>query len=135
MDTAAAMFRSLADRWASVFVHPQELLRARPAPDTWCPVEYAQHTVFAIGAIEWAARQFVQGQSPDWTQEPQDLTGEFEHDIHDCGRFEVAATLAGLESVARSMAAVAMRLTPEEQARTADYGGGLVINTAAVVRH
>lgn len=53
MSTAAALMRSLGDRWASVFSHSEELLRARPAPETWCPVEYAQHTTFAIGAIEW----------------------------------------------------------------------------------
>jgi hypothetical protein len=33
------------------------------------------------------------------------------------------------------MAAFAVNLTAVEQDRRADYGGGLVINTAAVVRH
>lgn len=135
MSEAAAMFRSLGTRWASAFGHAEGLLRERPAPDTWCAVEYAQHTTYAIGGIEWAAREFVDGRSPDWTHEPQDLAGEFEHDTHACERFEVVSTLAALESAAGSMAAFAIKLTPEEQHRTADYGDGLVINTAAVVRH
>lgn len=135
MGEAAAMLRSLGARWASVFSHSERLLRERPAPDTWCPVEYAQHTTFAIGAIEWAAHQFVDGRSPDWAQEPRDLAGQFEHDTHDCGRFELASTLGALESAASSLAAFAAALTAEELARTADYGDGLVINTAAVVRH
>jgi hypothetical protein len=48
--------------------------------------EYAQQATFAIGAIEWAALHFVDGRSPDWSQEPQDLAGQFEHDNHDCDR-------------------------------------------------
>jgi hypothetical protein len=135
MGKAAAMLSSLGDRWASLFSHSEELLRARPAPDTWCSVEYAQHTAFAIDAIEWAARQFVEGRSPDWTQEPRDLGGTFEHDLHDCGQYSVAATLDVLSSAAQSLAAFATALTPEEQSRQADYGDGLIINTAAVVRH
>ena len=116
--------------------HPETIVRARPAPDTWCPVEYAQHTAFAIRAIEWAAREFVAGRSPDWSQEPRDLPGQFEHDVHDCGRYALTATLDIMRSAADSMAAFAVTLTPEEQGRRADYtGSGLVINTAAVVRH
>lgn len=135
MGEAAAMLRGLVDSWASVFSHSEELLRARPAPATWCPVEYTQHTTFALGAIEWAAGQFIDGRSPDWTQEPRDLAGEFEHDLHNCDRFEIASTLDALNSASRSMAAFAENLTTAEQDRRADYGRGLVINTAAVVRH
>ncbi len=135
MGKAADMLRSLGDRWAAVFSHSEELVRARPAPETWCAIEYAQHVAFAIGAIEWAAREFVAGHSPDWTQEPQDLAGQFEHDAHDCERFDIASTLGDLGSAARSMAAFALNLTLEEQDRRADYVGGLIINTAAVVRH
>jgi hypothetical protein len=135
MDEAAAMLSRLGGRWASAFSQSEELLRARPAPDIWCAIEYAQHTAFAIGAIEWAARHFVDGRSPDWSQEPHDLAGEFEHDRHECDRFEVVSTLDVLERAAMSMAAFATKLTQEEQDRRADYGDGLVINTAAVVRH
>jgi hypothetical protein len=135
MGGAAALLGTLGDRWASVFSHSEELLRARPEPGTWCPVEYAQHSTFAIGAIEWAARQFVDGRSPDWSQEPQDLAGQFEHDNHDCDRFDLASTLEGLKSAARSLASFAANLTPQAQDRKADYGDGLIINTAAVVRH
>jgi hypothetical protein len=135
MGDAVARFHSLGGRWALVFTHSEQLLRARPAPGTWCAVEYAQHTAFVIGAIEWAARQFVDGRSPDWAQEPQDLAGAFEHDLHDCDRFAIASTLGILSAAARSMGDFAMNLTPQEQDRRADYGGGLVISTAAVVRH
>lgn len=135
MAEAAALLSSLGERWTSAFSQPEELLRRRPAPDTWCSVEYAQHTAFAIGAIEWAAREFVAGRSPDWSQEPNGLAGVFEHDLHDCERFEVASTLDILGSAAKSMAGFALNLTLPEQNRQADYGDGLVINTAAVVRH
>ena len=111
MSTAAALMRSLGDRWASVFSHSEELLRARPAPETWCPVEYAQHTTFAIGAIEWAAGEFAAGRSPDWTREPEGLAGQFEHEMHDCDRFELAGTIEALGSAAMSMATFATTLT------------------------
>jgi hypothetical protein len=135
MTEAAAMLRSLGDRWASVFTHSEELLRARPAPDTWCAIEYTQHTTYALGAIEWAAGEFVAGRSPDWTQEPEDLAGQFEHDVHDCKQSEIAPTLDALSSAAGSMAAFAANLTTAEQERRADYDVGFTINTAAVVRH
>lgn len=135
MRDAATMLSSLQDRWASVFTHSVQLLRGRPAPNTWCAIEYAQHTTYALGGIEWAAREFVAGRSPDWTQEPQGLAGQFEHDIHDCDRFDIASTLDELGFAARSMAALTVDLTPEDQQRRADYGDGLVINTAAVIRH
>jgi hypothetical protein len=135
MGEAAAALHSLGNRWASAFAYSEELLRRRPAPNTWCAVEYAQHTVFAIGAIEWAGHEFVEGRSPDWTQEPRDLAGEFEHDLHDCDRFDVASTLDALQSASTSMADFAANLTPAEQDRRADYGRGLILNTAAVVRH
>ena len=135
MKNAAARLRDLGEDWSTVFSLPEELVRARPAAETWCPVEYAQHTAFALGAIEWAARQFVRGLSPDWNDEPQDLAGKFEHDVHDCHQFALRPTLNILMSAASSMADLATSLTPQEQARRADYGGGLIINTAAVVRH
>lgn len=132
---ATALFSTLKDRWAAVFTRPEALLRTRPAPETWCPVEYAQHTACAIGSIEWAARLFVQGRSPDWSTLPKDLPGEFEHSDHDCGRFDVTSTLEVLGSAATSMAAFVANLTTDQQSRTADYGGGFILNTAAVVRH
>jgi hypothetical protein len=135
MNEAAARFRGLGGRWRSEFSCSEELLRARPAPETWCALEYAQHTACAIGAIEWAAGEFVEGRSPDWAHAPKDLAGQFEHDRHDCDQFGMDASLRILESAAASMAQYAAELTAEEGNRTADYGGGRVINTAAVVRH
>lgn len=135
MSEAVAMLRSLGDRWALVFTHSEELLRARPAPDVWCAVEYSQHTTHATGSIEWAAREFVDGRSPDWSQMPPDLAGQFEHTDHDCDRFEIVSTLDELGSAARSMAAFAESLTPEALDRRADYRGGRIVNTAAVLRH
>ena len=111
-------------------------LRARPESDTWCAVEYAQHVVSAIGGIEWAARLFAAGRSPDWNELPEDsLAGVFEHDTHDCGRFDIADTLESLGTAARSMAAFAESLTPEEQVVIAVYFEDEVINTTAVIRH
>jgi hypothetical protein len=114
----------------------EERLRARPEPETWCAVEYAQHVVSAIVGIEWAARLFATGRSPDWDKLPEDsLPGVFEHDAHDCGRFDVAETLGSLGGVAMSMAAFAESLTPEEQVATAVYFDEQVLNTTAVIRH
>jgi S-DNA-T family DNA segregation ATPase FtsK/SpoIIIE len=130
-----ARLRSLGDRWAAVFANPAELLRARPAPETWCAVEYAEHVTYALGAIEWAAGEFVAGRSPDWDAEPKDLAGQFEHESHDCERFDVSATLRELDAAAHSMAGFAEQLTAEELGRTANYTETLVLTTAAVVRH
>ena len=136
LSATVARFRSLPDRWSEVMSQDEERLRTRPEPDTWCAVEYAQHVVSAIGGIEWAAREFAAGRSPDWDESPEDsLPGVFEHDTHDCDRFDIADTLESLGAVARSMATFAESLTPEEQVVIAVYSKDQVINTTAVIRH
>jgi S-DNA-T family DNA segregation ATPase FtsK/SpoIIIE len=133
---AVARLRTLPDRWSEVMSQAEELLRARPESETWCAVEYAQHVVAAIGSIEWAARIFAAGRSPDWDELPEDsLPGVFHHGTHDCSRFDIAGTLESLGAAARSMAAFAEALTPEEQAAIALYAEDQVINTTAVIRH
>ena len=65
---------------------------------------------------------FAAGRSPDWDELPEDaLPGVFEHDTHDCDRFDVADTLESLGAAARSMATFAESLTPEEQVVIAVY--------------
>jgi hypothetical protein len=94
LSAAVARIRALPDRWSEVMSHDEGRLRARPEPDTWCAVEYAQHVVSALGGIEWAARIFAAGYSPDWDELPEDsLPGVFEHDTHECSRFDFADTL------------------------------------------
>ncbi len=136
LSATAARVRALPDRWSEVMSQDEELLRARPEPDTWCVVEYAQHVVSAIGGIEWAARVFAAGRAPDWDEMPEDsIPGVFEHDTHDCGRFDIDDTVESLGVAARSMAAFAESLTPEQQVVTAVYFGDWVLNTTAVIRH
>lgn len=130
-----AHLRSLPARWSEVLAQDEALVRARPEPETWCAVEYAQHVVNAICGIEWAARLFASGHSPNWAEEPADLLGVFEHATHDCGRFGIDETLDQLAAVAASMADFTESLTPEEQGMIATYAPGQVINTTAVVRH
>jgi hypothetical protein len=90
----------------------------------------------AIGGIEWAARVFAAGRSPDWGELPEDaLPGVFEHDTHDCARFDLVETLGSLGAAARSMADFAESLTPDEQAVIAVYWEPQVLNTTAVIRH
>jgi hypothetical protein len=136
LSAAVARLRALPDRWSEVMSQDEERLRARPEPDTWCAVEYAQHVINAIASIEWGARVFAAGRSPDWDELAEDsLPGVFEHDMHDCEQFEIADTLESLGAVARSMATFAESLTPEEQVVNAVYSKDQVINTTAVIRH
>jgi hypothetical protein len=53
LSATVARIRALPDRWSEVMSQDEERLRARPEPDTWCSVEYAQHVVNAIASIEW----------------------------------------------------------------------------------
>lgn len=135
MFEAVARLRSLGDRWAAVFANPAELLRARPAPETWCAIEYAEHATYAIGAIEWVAGEFASGRTPNWGEEPEGLAGQFEHESHACEQFDVSTVLGELDAAGKSMAAFAGQLTPVELGRSANYTERLVLTTAAVVRH
>lgn len=128
---AAARFRGLPDSWQAVFSHDDELLRARPEPEVWCAVEYARHTANAIEIIEWAARQVAMGESPDWERMPTVFHPEF----HECEQFGHDATLDALATAAQSMAALTDSLTAQELDETAEYGGGVILNTRAVIRH
>ena len=107
-----------------------------PNPTRGAPSSTAQHVLNAIASIEWGARVFAAGRSPDWDELSEDsLPGVFEHDTHDCDRFDIADTLESLGAVAGSMATFAESLTPEEQTVIAVYAQGRVINTTAVIRH
>jgi len=136
MCATVARVRALPDRWSEVMSQDEEPLRARPEPATWCAVEYAQHVINAIASIEWAARVFAAGRSPDWNELSEDsLPGVFEHDTHDCDRLDIADTLQSLGAVTSSMATFAESLTREEQVVIAVYAEEWVINTTAVIRH
>lgn len=139
---ATQRLRALHVGWAEVMRHDEELVRARPTPDTWCAVEYAQHVVSALGGILWAARIFASGGTPDWGELDEDaMPGEFEHPVHDCGRFTIADTLRDLGDAATAMADFTAGLSAAEQASTAVYYRSTksdyveVLNTTAVVRH
>lgn len=135
-EATVARIRSLPDRWSEVMSQDEEWLRARPEPNTWCAVEYAQHVINAIASIEWGARLFAAGRSPDWDELSEDsLPGVFEHETHDCDRFDIAGTLQSLGVVAESMATFAESLTLEERVAVAVYAEDWVINTTAVIRH
>ena len=136
LPATVARIRSLPDRWSEVMTQDERWLRARPEPDTWCAVEYAQHVINAIASIEWGARLFAVGRSPDWDELSEDsLPGAFEHDTHDCERFGIADTLESLGAVTGSMASFAELLTPDEQVATAVYFREEVLNTTGVIRH
>ena len=135
---AVARIRALPDRSTEVMSQDEEQLRARPEPDTWLRrSSTTQRVINAIASIEWGARLFAAGRSPDWDELSEDsLPGVFEHDTHDCSRFDIADTLDSLGAVARSMATFAESLTPQEQVVVALYAEGWVeINTTAVIRH
>jgi len=100
----------------------------------------SEHSALGVGRIlvreTRPARIFAAGGAPDWEEMPEDsLPGVFEHETHDCGRFDIADTVESLGVVARSMADFAESLTPEQQAVVAVYAEGWVINTTAVIRH
>jgi hypothetical protein len=136
LPSTVARLRSLPDRWAAVTTQDEALLRARPEPETWCVVEYAQHIINAIASIEWAARVFASGHAPKWDELSEDsVPGAFEHPVHDCARFTVADTIESLRAVTESMADFAEALTPQEQAHVEVYAEGWTINTTAVIRH
>lgn len=79
--------------WSAVALGEEDLLRNRPAPATWCALEYAEHTAFALGAIEWGAREFVQRRAPDWTLLPSDRLGDASDDNHDCAPIAIDQVL------------------------------------------
>lgn len=128
-------FDDVRRAWATVFAGDEALLRARPAPATWCTVEYAEHTAFALAAIEWAAREFVQLRSPDWTQLPSDRLGDASDDNHDCESIAIDDVLDQISRASLSLAAFTESLSDADLFQVQDYGGGMLLTTGAVIRH
>lgn len=134
--------RALPAGWGEAMRHDEQLVRARPAPDTWCAVEYGQHVVSALGGILWAARIVASGGTLEWDElDEAAMPGEFEHPVHECERFAIADTLRDLGAAATAMADFTAALSAGEQGTTAVYYRSTksdyveVLNTTAIVRH
>lgn len=130
----AALSR-VRDEWAFLLEVDEALLRARPAPATWCGVEYGRHTASALRAVEWGARQIAKGVSPDWRRLPDELPPDATSDNHGCESVGATDTLADLQGAVDSLVLFTGSLSAPELTAEADYGGGLLLSTSGVIRH
>jgi hypothetical protein len=68
------LLRDAAARWAAVLGAPAEVLRRRPDPTTWSPLEYACHVRDVVRLYDERLRLMLETDDPDYPNWDQDAT-------------------------------------------------------------
>jgi hypothetical protein len=119
---AIAALRSLGRRWREAFREvPVEVLRERPDPAMWSPIEYAAHTRDVLTLIGAGLEEALDDRRPAFPAMEPDPPGPVAAD-HGYNALEPGRVLDELEAGATAMAARAKRALPEHWARTATVG-------------
>jgi S-DNA-T family DNA segregation ATPase FtsK/SpoIIIE len=64
---AITALRTMGRRWNELFKGvPVEVLRRRPAPDVWSPLEYAAHTRDVLDLHAFGLNEILKGQDPEF---------------------------------------------------------------------
>lgn len=117
---AITALRSLGRRWREAFEDREpEILRRRPDPDTWSPLEYAAHTRDVLGVFGAGLNQILDDTRPVFPAVDPDPPGT----DHGYNELDPGRVLDSLERRANAMAQRASKALPEHFHRTATLGG------------
>jgi DinB superfamily len=120
LDVLAPQARHLTSQWGRLIAGAKpDALRARPAPTTWSPLEYAAHTRDVTEELTAVVSAMAAGQPPPPMVDPDVAVIERAWNEEDPGH-----TLDGLVTVATAYADRVTALTPDEAAREADFSFG-----------
>jgi hypothetical protein len=106
---AVAALRSLGRRWRELFKDvPDDVLRARPEPDTWSPLEYAAHTRDVTKLVGWGMDQALETDGQSFPGIEEDPLGA----DHGYNALDPETVLSELEAEADAVAARAEAARP-----------------------
>jgi hypothetical protein len=129
---AITALRSLGRRWREAFEDvPDDVLRRRPDPQTWSPLEYAAHTRDILALLGHALGQILDDERPEFPAIEPDPPGT----DHGYNELDPARVLGSLERNANTMADRASKALPAHFARTATLGSGEQTDGAGVLKH
>lgn len=122
---AITAVRSLGRRWREAFEDvPDDVLRRRPAPGTWSPLEYAAHTRDVLALLGDGLGQILDDTRPSFPAIEQDAPGpDGAATDHGYNELDPERVLNSLDARAREMAERASGALPEHFRRTATMGG------------
>jgi DinB family protein len=128
---AITALRSLGRRWREAFEDvPDEILRRRPAPDVWSPLEYGAHTRDVLALIGHGVDEILNDTHPTFPViEPEPDAPDHGYNALDPDR-----VLSKLADNAAVMADRAARALPQHWSRTATIGGDEV-DAGWLLRH
>jgi hypothetical protein len=133
---ATTALRSLGRRWRGAFNEhlgsdvPDDVLRRRPDPLTWSPLEYAAHTRDVLALLGHGLELILDGSRPVFPAIEPDPPGT----DHGYNALDPERVLDSLERNATAMADRAARALPANFSRTATLGGEQV-DAAWVLKH
>jgi hypothetical protein len=133
---AITALRSLGRRWREAFHDdrgedvPDDVLRRRPDPQTWSPLEYAAHTRDILALLGHVLGQILDDERPEFPTVEPDPPGT-DHGYND---LDPARVLDSLERNANTMADRAAKALPAHFSRTATLGGETA-DGARVLKH
>lgn len=133
---AITALRTLGPRWREVFEDvPDEILRRRPSPDVWSPLEYAAHTRDVIAMNGWGMNEILKGHRPEFpVMTPDEGTAEGAAD-HGYNTLAPDAVVGELEANARRMAERASQVVGAEPWTRSARVGNDDMDAGRVLRH
>jgi hypothetical protein len=120
---AITALRSLGRRWRQAFEDvPDEVLRGRPDPKTWSPLEYAAHTRDVLAMNGLGLGEILDDRRPTYPAIEPDPPAPVAAD-HGYNDLDPARVLDSLERNGNAMADRAARALPAHFSRTGTLGG------------
>jgi hypothetical protein len=129
---AIAALRTLGPRWRQAFKdRPDEILRSRPAPNVWSPLEYAAHTRDVLMLNGLGMHEILRGHSPELPPvEPDEEAAD-----HGYNELDPNRVLDELDANARRIADRASRVVGAEPWTRSARIGGRDVDAGWVLRH
>jgi hypothetical protein len=133
---ATTALRSLGRRWREAFEDvPDEVLRRRPDPQTWSPLEYAAHTRDVLALLGHGLSEILDDARPEFPGiDPDPLGDDGSAADHGYNTLDPSRVLDSLERNASAMADRAARALPAHFSRTATVRGETV-DAARILKH
>lgn len=133
---AITALRTLGPRWREAFEDvPEDILRGRPTPDVWSPLEYAAHTRDVLAMNGWGMNEILEGGRPEFPAIEPDVGGPEGAADHGYNALEPQRVLDELEANARRIADRATRVVGREPWTRSARVGDVDMDAGWVLRH
>lgn len=134
---AVTALRTIGPRWRQAFEDvPDEILRGRPAPDVWSPLEYAAHTRDVLAMNGLGMNEILKGHRPELPViEPDEPEPDGSAADHGYNALDPERVLDELDANARRIADRASRVVGADPWTRSARVGDREMEAGWVLRH